>query len=235
MCGSSSQQNQLEQQQAANAAQQNTFMQDYFAQYQKQLGLQSGVLAQIQANLQPILNAGINQQGFSKQELGALNTEALNQTGANYANAARAAQTAQAAGTDSTIMSGVAQQQRAAVASAAAGQTSQEELGITNANYAQGRQNYLTALGNLQNVAAMYNPQSYGGLEQGAANGASSATSAAFNEATQINQENNQWEADVAGGIMSGIGMVSGGIGNLDSTGGSSGGEQALNFLGGMF
>lgn len=235
MCGSSKKMDAAQAQQVENAKQQNTFMQDYFQQYQKNLGLQQGVLAQIQGQLSPILAAGINQQGFNKAELSTLNTMVLNQTGANYAHAQQALQNQQAAGTDSTILSGVAQQQRGALAASAAGQTTGEELGIQQANYAQGRSNYLTALGGEQQLAAAYNPQSFAGLSQSAGSQSIGATGQAFQEAQAINQANNQWQADLMGGIMSGVGMVSGGLGNLDKTGGSSGGEQALNFLGGMF
>lgn len=235
MCGPSQQQKDLEAQQAVNATQQNGFMNQYFQQYQTNLAEQQGVLKQVQGQLQPILDKGINQQGFDKGELSGLNTLALDTTGANYANAKRALNTAQAAGTNSTIQSGVSQQQQAALASASAGQTSSEELGIQQANYAQGRQNYQTALSNLQNVAGMYNPQSYGGLQLGAGQNATASNQAAFNEATTINQLSNQWQSDLVGGIMAGVGMASGGLGNLDTTGSSSGGEQAKNFLGGMF
>lgn len=234
MCGPSSQEKAAQAQQAQTAALQQDYMKQYMAIFQQQFAKQDVVLKDINSQLQPILDKGINQQGFSKEEVSALNSQALNTTGANYANAARALGTAQAAGSTSTIESGVQQQQRAALASSAAAQTGSEELGITEANYAQGRQNYLTALSGEQSLAAAYNPQSYGGLNVSAGQSATAGNQAAFNEAHTINQESNQWEADIMGGVMAGVGMVSGGLGNLDKTGGSTGGEQAMNFLSGL-
>jgi hypothetical protein len=112
--------------------------------------------------------------------------------------------------------------------SAAAGQLASTEEGITEANYATGRQNFQSAVGEEEGVASAYAPNATAG-------NAISAGNSAFGAATQIQQEEGQEAADIAGGITSLAGGVAGGIGNLDTTGSSSGLEQARNFLEGFF
>jgi hypothetical protein len=202
MCGPS--------QQEYNAQEQeSSFMQDYADAFNTRQASQTSLLNTINNTLNPILQAGPNQQGFSAPELASYDTEALDTTGANYANAERALQTNQSAAGDSTVESGVQQQQKGALASEAAGTTSNEELGITEANYAQGRRNFENAVQGEDTVAQLENPTAYGNLTQ-------TANSTDFNESSQINQQANQEEADIAGGLTSlagsGMSMMSGGM-----------------------
>lgn len=214
-CGASSAETGLEGQEASLASILQGNYATRFASQQQMLGA-------LNSSLTPTLQAGPNQTGFSAPELAAYNTQALNTTGANYANAARALSGQLAGrGGDSGLESGVDQQIKASLASQAAGTLSNEQLGITEANYAQGRQNYNTAVSGEMALAGEENPQSF-------ASGASSANTGAFGEASQINQQNNQVAADLgglAGGVISGIGA---------GIGGSSGVGAGLKTLGGF-
>jgi len=220
MCGPSQQETSLQ-------GMESGFMQQYSGAFNTNFANQQNVLGQINSQLSPILAKGINQTGFSSPELAAYNTQAINTTGAGYKNAAVAVGNQTAGMGDSTLESGVQQQLKAGLASGASGQLSGEQLGITQANYAQGRQNYQTALGGMQSLAQAYSPQSYAGLTQ-------QAEGQSFGQANQIAQQQAQEEQAIAGGVTSLAGAAAGGLGNLDQTGGSTGGEQAMNFLTGM-
>ena len=89
--------------------------------------------------------------------------------------------------------SGVDQNLKAKLASSAAGELSQEELGITEANYATGRENFNRAVSGEQALAGEYNPVATGNLATGA-----NTARKAFSEANQIQQQQNQEEADIA-------------------------------------
>lgn len=202
MCGASSQQKQLEQSQA-----------DFYNQLQQenntQFANQQGVLNQLKSVYEPILQAGPNQQGFSQSELTAMNTSAEDQVAGNYANAAKAAQGryAAAGGGNEFVPSGAQQALGGQIASSAAGQLSNEQNQITQANYATGRQNFLAAGSALGGVAQQYNPD-------GAATAANGAGESAANTANQIQQENNAWMGAL-GGALGGAatGALTGGFG----------------------
>jgi hypothetical protein len=211
-------------------AQEQSFSTLLQSDYSQQFQNQQGVLAKLNESLTPTLEAGPNQMGYSPQELAALNTQAINTTGANYRNAAVAAGSALAGrggGGSSGLESGVEQQIRAGIASGAAGTLSGEQLGITESNYATGRQNYDTALGGAQALAGEYNPLGYAGA-------GTSANTGAFGEAQTIQQQQAQKDQMIAGLITSGasdaLGGLAGGFGNLDTQGTSTGGEQLGNF-----
>lgn len=198
----------------------NTLTQDYGQQFQNQ----SNILSSLNNSLSPIINAGPNQFGFSTAETNTLNSQALQGTGQQYNNAQKALASQQAAsgGGNVPLPSGVQSAQQANLASSAANQASGQLLGIQEAGYNQGRQNYQSALGAEEGVAGMYNPTGYAGQATGAGN-------AAFGSASQVAQMNNAaspW--NIIGGALGG-GLL-GGLGNLDTTGGSSAGEQAGNF-----
>jgi hypothetical protein len=227
MCGPSSQQQSLENSQSS-------FMTTLMSNYNQNFANQQAVLANLNQTLGPIVAKGPNQTGFSPQELAAENTTAIDTTAGNYKNAATALNNELSSRNDSGNLpeSGVDQVLKERLASSAAGQLSQEELGITEANYATGRSNFQNAESGELALAGEYNPVPTGSL-------ANQSNQQAFGEATQINQEQNQEEADIAGGIESlatgGISGVAAGLGNLDSTGSSSRGEQVGNFFQGAF
>jgi hypothetical protein len=214
-CGPSQQEKNLEQQEASFD---QTLQQDYsqtFAQNQEILGNLNSVL-------QPIVNAGPSQQGYSPAELSALNTQAtdLSAQAVNQETQAAAAQENAAGGGTSFLPSGVNAQLNASINSAAENNLSQEKLGITQANYAQGEQNWQTALAGEENVAGQQNPLGYAGQT-------TSANSTAFGEANTIQQEENQEESDIIGGVAQGaLGIATGGaslgLGGLFGAAGSA-------------
>src|ERR1700683_5615896 len=180
MCGPSQQEKNLEQQEASFD---QTLQQDYsqtFAQNQEILGNLNSVL-------QPIVNAGPNQQGYSAAELSSLNTQATDQSAQAYNQETQAAASQEnaAGGGTSFLPSGVNAQLNASIGSAAENNLSQEKLGITQANYAQGRANWQTALAGEAGVVTGENLLGYAGQTP-------SANSAAFAEANAINQQENQ-------------------------------------------
>jgi hypothetical protein len=227
LCGPSSQEKAL-------AASEQSFSQLLQQNYQTQFANQQGVLDTLNHTLSPIVSAGPNQQGFSPQELASMETTAINTTAGNYANAARALATniagqtrtgTGAAGAGGTgLETGIQQQEQAQLASNAAGALSNEQLGIVNANYATGRQNFQNATGGLETLSGQYNPLGYAGA-------GTTAGSTAFNEAGAINQQSQAGLKELAGLATGGLDILSGGLGNLDTTGGSSFGEQVGNFF----
>ena len=217
MCGPSQEQKNLEAEQASFTA---TLQQDYaqtFAANQE-------ILSTLNSVLQPIVQAGPNQQGFSAQENSALNSQAINSTAQGYQQTADALgrQENAAGGGTSFLPSGVNAQINAGVASAAQNTLSNEELGITEANYATGRQNWQNALAGEESVAAGEAPLGY-------ATATTNSNKSAFGEATQINQESNQVFSDILGGITS-IGAAATGLIGLGGGGQNSGGAAAGSF-----
>lgn len=183
------------------------------ANYNQRFQNQSDLLSNLNNVLTPISQAGPSQEGFSAGEKAALNTQAINSSGAAAKNAMQATQGRLAGrGGDSGLQSGVDQQILAGTASASANQLANAQLGIKEADYTQGRQNWTQANAGLQQLGQQYNPAAFG--EQATAQNAS-----AFKEADQIQQEKNQAQADIAGGITSlamdaatfGVGAAGGG------------------------
>ena len=189
MCGASSQQKQIE-------ASQADFYNTLTSQYKTLFGESQGILGELTKSFEPILKAGINQEGFSAAELNNLNSQAVTGTGANYAKAADALSKEQAAsgGGNTYIPTGAKMQQQEQLASSAAANESNIESNIVAQNYATGRQNYLTAAEGLGGVANAYNPT-------GAANAATGAGSAAATTANEITQANNSWMQLVGAGL----------------------------------
>jgi hypothetical protein len=223
-CGPSSQEQQL-----ANQGQSfSTMLQ---GNYGTLFGQQQGVLNSINKSLSPILAAGPSQQGFSAQERAALNTQAINSAGAASRNAQQSVANfgaGQGGGNSSGLISGVQKQLQGAVASQSANQLATAQNQITQADFAQGNNDYWKAQGGMDALAQGYSPNA-------AQSGSISANQNAFGEANQIQTQKNQEQQAIAGGIEGLAGMATGGIANLDPNAGSSTPfEQFQNFLGGM-
>jgi hypothetical protein len=207
------------------ANQQAQFYQTLTSDYGQQFANQSAILNTLQNSLNPIVQAGPNQFGFSQAETNNLNAQAIQGTGAQYANASKAlgAQQAAQGGGNSYLPTGAQAAQQGALASSAANQASNQLMGVQQAGYQQGYNQYQSAIGQLGGVASQYNPTGYAGQATGAG-------SSAFNSATQVQQMNNAaspW--NVVGGILGGA--VGAG---LDAFTGGLGGAGA-SALGGMF
>jgi hypothetical protein len=166
--------------------------------YNSQFANQSSILSNLHNAWTPVLNGGINQQGFSASELADLNSNAINSTANNYKFAAQAAnETMGARGGGNTFTpSGATDQVNADIATKAAQQLSGEQSQIDQANYATGRQNFSAATGALSGVAAQDNPLGF-------ASAAGNTGDQAFKMDTQINAENNSWKNDLVGGLTS--------------------------------
>lgn len=182
-------------------------MQEYNAQQQQVFQENQALYATVNSVLQPILNAGPNQQGFSQPELNTLNSQAVEGTAENYAGAAKAVNEHLAAeGGGEGLPSGGQAQLQAEVATSAAGQESQQETQIQEANYQTGRENFLNAEQGELAIASGENPTAY-------SNAAVSAEGAAGNEANAIAQEDSSWENALIGAAGSvGEGWATGGF-----------------------
>jgi len=207
----------------------STLSNDYNTQFQNQ----GNILSSLNNALSPTVAAGPNQFGYSPAQVNALNSTAIQGTAQSYNQAQKALQNQEAAqgGGNMQLPSGVAEQNNATLASQGANQKSSELLGIQNAGFAQGNQNYNSAIGQLGGVAGMYNPTGYAGSANGAGSSADS-------EANLIQQENQAASPmGILGGVLGGIGSIAGTalggplggaiggkIGGLFGGGGSGGG-----------
>jgi|SRR5208282_5080671 len=189
MSGPSSSQIQLQQEQQQFYQQ---GMQEAAATY----GQQQNLLKQMEAVYSPILAKGPNAEGFSGAEKSALEAQAIQGTAGNYTQAARAVGENLAAegGGDNPLPSGAGEQLKEEVATSAAGQQSQEEQQILQADYAEGEHQFENAGQALAVASGQLNPTAY----ESAATGAGSA---AETTAAAINQEQNSWMAPVLGAV----------------------------------
>jgi hypothetical protein len=187
-------------QQQAIAAQQQQFYSTMQQDYSTMFAGQQNILTNLQNSWNPVLQAGINQYGYSAPETAALQSTATQGTATQYANASRALNEGIAArGGTSFIPSGASQQMQQSVATAAANQQSNELLGIQQSGYAQGRQDYLAAAGALSGVAQLQNPLGYAGT-------ANQSGSSAYQSAYQNQQMQNQMYSQI-GGMIGGAAM----------------------------
>lgn len=202
MCGPSGSEKAIAGQQQSFAS---TLQQDFgtrFANQNEVLGNLNGIIQNVsEGRLAP---------GFDANTKAALTTQAINTTGANYANAARAVGNQLAGrGGDAGLESGVDQQIKAGVASASAGQLSKEENDIQLADRQAAERNTATAIGGFSTLAGLDNPSSYSRDtigEQGEA----------YSSAKSNAEASSQEFADIAGGIsgivQKGAGIASAGI-----------------------
>lgn len=188
----------------------NTLQNDYKTQFTNQ----SNILNSLNKSLSPIVNAGVGQYGFSNAEDASMRNQSTSGTASAYKSAKQATGEAQAAqgGGDSFIGSGVKAQTNAQLANSAASTEANQQLGITQQGYQQGRQNYFGAVNQEQQVASTYNPSGY-------ASAANSAGNSAFSSADTVNKEDQAGSASgiiggLAGGALSAFaGGMGGGIG----------------------
>jgi hypothetical protein len=149
---------------------------------------QQAIYGPMTAQFQSIFALGPNQEGFNPAEKQTLDTQAITGTAQNYQQVQRAMNEGEAAegGGNAYAPSGAAQQIKEEVGTSAESQESQEETQITEADFAQGRQNWEEAAGGLESIAAGENPLGYEQAE-------TSSGSAAGTTANQIAQEQNSW------------------------------------------
>jgi hypothetical protein len=165
-------------------------------------GQNESILNSLTGALEPIVSAGPNQQGFSPAEEAAMRTQAMDSTsaaGQQASNSVRQELAAQGGG-NSYLPSGSEAAINAGLAENTAQQNASQQLGITEADYNQGRQNFFQAENALAGApAALENPVT------GAGEAAEGAAQGAFEGANAINQANNAWEGELSG-MIGGLG-----------------------------
>jgi hypothetical protein len=223
MCGPTGSEKNLQ------ASQQN-FASMLQSNYGTLFGQQQGVLNAINNSLSPVLAAGPSQNGFTGPQLSAMQTQIINNTSAATRNAAQAARNVaagQGGGGTSGLTSGIQQQIQASILSQGAIAQGSQEANLAVQNAQLGQENYWRAAGGMQALASGYSPNA-------AMGGATTANQSAFGEANEIQQQQQQEDQMIAGGITAAAGLAIPGLGNLDTTGGSTVGEQFKNFFGGL-
>jgi hypothetical protein len=197
--GATGEQEQLQQEQI-------TAYQDAAAMTAKQYANQQAIYAPMAKQFQSIFDLGKNQEGFSQEEKDTLNSQAIEGTATNYKQAATAVNENLAAegGGNESMPSGGADQLKQEVANSAAGNESQQETQIKEADYNQGYQQWLSAGQGLEAIAAGDNPLGYQQNQ-------TSAGSAASTTANQIASEDNSWiNAAIGAAGTIGKGVMSG-------------------------
>jgi hypothetical protein len=206
------------------AAQSGNFYTTLQGAYNSQFGQYSGILNNLQNAWTPVLNGGPNQQGFSAAENSTLNSEAINNTATNAEHAEQAAneQVGAEGGGNSFLPSGAQSEIDANIDTNAENNLSNEQSQITQANYNQGRQNFEAASGALSGVAAADNPTGFAGAAGGEGN-------QAFEQQTQISDENNagSWATGLTGALTGIAGSFAGGFGSGLGKGFGGGGSNA--------
>lgn len=204
-CGSTAAQQSAQANEATLANSETSFYNSLQQDFSQVFGQNENIMQSLNSAFQPIISAGVNQQGFSPAELTAMQTQAsdLTTTGAQNAQIAAAAKNATTGG--SQIPSGAQQQIGAMINESAANENAQQQGQITQANYATGRQNFFNAeqglvsgTEGLESAAA-----GFSGAASGAGNAANAGNQAALEGATAIEQANDAWYAPLMGAIGS--------------------------------
>lgn len=229
MCGPSGpSQNELALEQSSQSFS-NQLQQNYGTLFAKQ----QDVMSALNKSLSPILAAGPSQRGFSAEENAALQTQAINSAGAANTSAQQFARTigaGEGGGGTSGLTSGITKQIQSAIGSQAANALGGQQNQIAQADFAQGNQNYWRAQAGVNALAGEYSPNA-------AAGASGNENQLAFGQEGKIMEQQAQKNAFIPGLIASAIPFsgkgLAAGFANLDTTGGSTGGEQAGNFLSG--
>lgn len=154
------------------------------------------ILSSLTSALTPIVTAGPNQQGFSPAEEAAMRTQSMDSTAAAGQQASNAVREEEASegGGNTLLPSGVNEAINAGIAENTAQTNASKQLGITQADYAQGRSNFFNAEGALTSApGALENPATQSGeAAMGGAEGLMGGE-------TQINQANTAWEGALGG------------------------------------
>lgn len=219
-CGATSAQNTV---QAAQASAYTQMTQ----QASQVFGSSSQVFNQLQSTFAPTVAAGPSQQGFSAQEVGNLNSEAVTQGGVAARNAQQAAGesiAAQGGGNEAALQNGTNAGVKANIDVSAAENTANNLATITQNNYTQGNANYNAAVQGLAGSTNVYNASTSAGS---AATGAGVASA---NTANQIATQNNSWMQAVSGALGAvGGSFASGGLSALEGGGSGSSPNAGAN------
>ena len=200
MCGASSQQLQIEQEQADQYTQMNDLM-------KQEYGQQQAIYGPMSQQLQSIFAKGPSQEGMSQEEKQNLNAQTVEGTAENYSAASKAVGEKMAAeGGSGVLPTGASELVKGNIASSAAQEQSREESQVEAEDYSLGRQNYQQSASGLMGIAAGENPLGWAGAS-------TSAGSAASSTADQIAQEQNSWVNAAIGAVGAvGSGWATGGF-----------------------
>jgi hypothetical protein len=180
----------------------------------EQYANQQAIYGPLSAQYESIFAKGPSQQGFSAGETEDLNAQAVEGTAENYQQAAKAVgeQTAAEGGGTNPLPTGAQTALKEEVATSAAGQESQEEQQIQQADYAQGRADWQTAGAGLAGIATGEDPLGFENAESTSGNTANT-------EANAVASENNSWVS----GALGAAGEIGGGFaGDFDFSKSSS-------------
>lgn len=173
--------------------------------------------------------------GFGPEERASYHTQALENTAANYSNAARAVgEQMSGRGGDSGLQSGVDSQIKAQLASEAAKTLSQQEQAIVQGDYETGRAEKQRRITGLEALAGFDNPENTAQLSEGSA-------TQAFSMAKSNREAANAWKKTLAGVgtslAQSGLAALSGGASlaatKIPGIGGSGAGTEGGADVGG--
>ena len=156
---------------------------------------QRDVLSKLSAGLSSVFGGGPGQHGFTAADKAALDTQAINAAGAANISAQQAARTygaGQGGGGTSGVTSGITKQIESAIGSQSANQLATSQNQIAQADFNLGQQNYWRSVGGMENLAEQYNPSAV-------QSGAISDNAQSYQQASDINQQNNAVGQDIAG------------------------------------
>jgi len=167
--------------------------------YNTAFAQQQNITSALTSMFQPILAAGPTQAGYSQAQSDALNTAAGEKVATDYAQAQRATQNilASRGGGDTFLPDSISANITASTANDAARARAAAQNSITQANYAQGYQNWNTAASVLGSTAGLLNPNTYASTATGAGQAASSTAQA------MAAQSNSIWNSAI--GALGGI------------------------------
>jgi hypothetical protein len=203
----------------ANSTQQ--FNQQLQGNYAANYNKQSNVISQYGNDVNELANGTLpSVQGWSPAEAAAVNTQAINNAGAQARNIEQAVNTsgARGGGPSSGLQSGVQQALNESAASQVANNLSATQNANTVANYNAGRAQQVAGIEGLGTEAGLLNPNAI-------ASEANTAGGQAFGEANTVNQQNNQAAANIAGLVTSAAGAAVG----LPGLGGGFGGGGGMS------
>lgn len=177
-------------------AQDQSFSKMMGADYSQNFAQNQQLFNNLNTNLGKITSAGVGQQGYTAPELTSMNSQAINAAAASNqkTQAAIGEQNAGKSNATPGIESGVESAERASAATQADTALNNQEAGITQQNYATGRQNYWQAMGEQAKL-----PGEIQAPEAEFANAATGSNQTTDTQANANEAANNAWQGLVTG------------------------------------
>lgn len=169
----------------------------------------SDVFNNLKGSLQKIVNAGVDQQGFSAAEKSARDAEIINSgsTMARNLRGAAASGVASIGGGNTVAPAGSTQQTILDANTKAAQETAEGLNKNTQENFATGRENYFNAVGAEEKLPDVFNPVT--SFNKSAQEGEDQAQKSQ----QSIDTANNWWQPLITGAVGSAVGAFTGGVG----------------------